>query len=157
MKPLYRIDRIIPGGFRDSLIQLGSDTDDLEGLPCFGGRKPAIYESKDAAKAVADHLRVWFPRTDPIPGVANSLDIEYQVVPIQCHYTTHIGMDFKNDHADLFCVQLVGHDDTAHAIVNITNGLVTQVQTVTSLSLRQSALIRLALMHYRRARAVAVA
>lgn len=152
MKPLYRIDRILTDGHRDSLCRLWEGDD----LPAFRVARPYLFECEQNAKRVCYRLQARYPDTFATPHFPPR-PILYQVVPVQCHYTTHIGMDFKNDHADLFCVQLVGHDDTAHAIVNITNGLVTQVQTVTSLSLRQSALIRLALMHYRRARAVAVA
>ena len=73
-------------------------------------------------------------------------------VPTRTKYQSHVGLDYKNDHGDLFCFQLLGPDNKAHAIVDFTDGLSTRFQAVSSLNLRAAAIIRLATIYYRKAR-----
>jgi len=75
----YRIDRSIPGGFHDHLHTFCPE---YAGLPTFRGVHPLLFDTLEAAEAVADHLRVWFPSTNELPGVARSLPITYSVVEL---------------------------------------------------------------------------
>ena len=94
----YRIDRIIPGGFRDHLHTFCPEYADL---PSFRGVKPLLYDTEHAAESVADHLRVWFPSTAAIPGVVGSKPITYEVVEIAPAQITAIDREIKCGHCTL--------------------------------------------------------
>lgn len=79
----YRIERIIPGGFHDYLINLWEGND----LPSFmGSTKHAyLFDDKSVADRVAQRLAAKYPLTDPIPGVAGPQPITYEVVEVSKH------------------------------------------------------------------------
>lgn len=74
----YRIDRLIPGGFHDSLCCLWEGND----LPSFNRSSPYLFDGEAVAVRVMQRLEAKYNKTDPIPGVAPALDITYRVVPV---------------------------------------------------------------------------
>ncbi len=67
-------------------------------------------------------------------------------------YRSHIGMDFRNQHGDLFSFQLVGTDGIAYAGVDLVDGIVNRFYAIPSLFIRKAAIIRLAESKYNQAR-----
>lgn len=72
-------------------------------------------------------------------------------------FQSHVGMDFHNSHANLFCFQLLNSEGRAVAVVEFDGVCVSRVLTVPSLCLRTSAIIRLAKLYFaKRAAAVSI-
>lgn len=78
----YRIERIIPGDFRDYLMNLWEGTD----LPSFIGAtsKAYLFDDKDVADAVAQRLAAKCSRTMEAPHL-KSQPITYEVVEVYKH------------------------------------------------------------------------
>lgn len=67
-------------------------------------------------------------------------------------FCSHVGMNYTNNFADLFSFQLIGPDGVAYAGVDFENGLVERIYYIPQLNNRKLAIIRLAKMHYNKAR-----
>lgn len=65
------------------------------------------------------------------------------------NYRSHVGMAYAKNGYRLFCFQLLGEDDKAHAVVDFTNGHIERILTTKALDNRQAAIIRLADAHRR--------
>lgn len=78
----YRIERIIPGDFRDYLMHLWEGND----LPSFIGStsKAYLFDDKDVADAVAQRLAAKCSRTMETPHL-KSQPITYEVVEVSKH------------------------------------------------------------------------
>ena len=59
-------------------------------------------------------------------------------------YKGHVGMNFTNEFAQLFCFQLLNSDGVADAVVDFHNGLIVRVLVAPKLALKQAAIIKLA-------------
>ena len=76
----YRIERIIPGDFRDYLMHLWEGND----LPCFIGStsKAYLFDDKEVADAVAQRLAAKCSQTMETPHL-KSQPITYEVVKVR--------------------------------------------------------------------------
>ena len=90
----YRIDRIIPGGFRDSLLRLWEGND----LPSFAGRTPYLFDDKAVAERVAQRLAAKYAETMATPHFP-AKPITYEVIEIA--QITAIDREIKCGHCTL--------------------------------------------------------
>ncbi len=90
----YRIDRIIPGGFRDHLLRLWEGND----LPTFAGRTPYLFDDKATAERVAQRLAAKYAETMATPHFP-AKPITYKVVEIA--QITAIDREIKCGHCTL--------------------------------------------------------
>lgn len=74
----YRIERTIPGGFRDFLSRLWEGND----LPTFAGSHPYEFSGKAEADRVAWRLAAKYPETMATPRIP-ARPITYSVVPVE--------------------------------------------------------------------------
>lgn len=76
MTKKYRIERTIPGGFRDALLHLWEG----DGLPSFAGRTPYLFDDRAVAERIAWRLAAKYPETMATPHFPPPKPITYSVV-----------------------------------------------------------------------------
>lgn len=66
--------------------------------------------------------------------------------------TSHIGMNFRNNFADLFTFCLLGSDGKGVSFVDVRDGIPERFVATVPLTPSKDAIIRLAMIHYRKNR-----
>lgn len=90
--PKYRIERSIPGGFRDSLLKLWEGDE----LPTFAGRTPYLFDDKATAERVAWRLAAKYSETMATPHFP-AKPITYSVVPVASSTCPYCGGACRSD------------------------------------------------------------
>lgn len=86
--------------------------------------------------------------TKPVNETANIQGIK----TMREKLVSHIGMNFRNNFADLFAFCLLGSDGKGVAFVDIYDGVPERFVSTIPLTPSKDAIIRLAMIHYRKCR-----